>query len=131
MNVAVVVRSNDFDRISRRTPRVVHELVEVTCRRIEAIVKVGMAEQKSGVVYGSHQASAPGEMPAIDTGNLANSVQVEFETETVAIVFTNADYAANLEYGTMRMAPRPFFVPAAEEVRPQFEADARRIGESL
>jgi len=58
-----------------------------------------------------HRASAPGEAPAPDTGQLRASVQVEFErNDTVAVgkVVSNLDKAAKLELGTEKMAPRPF-----------------------
>lgn len=131
MNVVVETRSNHFPAIARRAPQLAHDLVGRTAHQIEAIIKVGMAEPKTGNMYGNHQASAPGDMPAMDTGNLANSIMVEFEEPTIAVVYTNVDYSAHLEFGTMRMAPRPFMTPAAEAVRPEFEAEAARIRSSL
>ena len=62
----------------------------------------------------AHVASAPGEPPAVDTGNLKNSLRVLEVTDDYASYGTSADYAADLEYGSRRMAARPFLRPAVE-----------------
>ena len=87
---------------------------------IEAHAKASMSGPKSGVVYGNHQASAPGEAPAIDTGNLINSLQIEETGDLEMTVSVNAEYAEALEFGTSKMAPRPFMEPATEAVREGF-----------
>jgi HK97 gp10 family phage protein len=77
---------------------------------------------KSGRVYKrgavTHRASAPGEAPATDTGRLANSITAyagaNGEAFTVAGRGT-AKYAALLEFGTSKIAPRPFMFPALEK----------------
>ena len=74
----------------------------------------------SGNIYprgksGSHQASAPGEPPATDTGFLVNSIQAELHSDdTIGTIEFGAEYALPLEGGTEHMAPRPFVVPAIE-----------------
>ena len=69
-----------------------------------------------------HQASAPGETPASDTGTLMRSIYHERETDLTYAIGSRLVYAAYLEYGTSRMAPRPFFRPSAERIRTVFEA---------
>lgn len=86
----------------------------------------------SGVVYTKknpnrvHQASAPGEAPATDTGRLANSIEFDQIGPLTATVGSSLLYALYLEYGTTRMAPRPYFRPAVEAVRPKFERALER-----
>ncbi len=58
----------------------------------------------------------------VDTGNLKNSIQTTMENDLTAIVGTHVEYAPYVEYGTHRMAARPYLGPAAEAVRPGFEA---------
>lgn len=67
----------------------------------------------------SHRASAPGEPPAPDTGRLMGSIQVEPATAgtLVAQVFSAAEYARRLEFGDVRVKPRPAWRPATERVR--------------
>ena len=66
-----------------------------------------------------HRASAPGEAPAIDTGNLVNSINTTLDNsdkkKVFAIVYTGVEYAPWLEFGTGRISPRPFFRPAVDE----------------
>ena len=106
-------------------------LVDTTANTVRFEAIAPMSGPKSGRIYrrGSrtHQASAPGEAPAIDYGVLANSIQVERESDLRQTVFTNTEYAVYLEFGTSRMSPRPFFGPAFEAARPIFEAGIREL----
>lgn len=81
---------------------------------------------KTGRVYRrgnrTHQASAPGQPPASDTGRLVNSVEFDKVGAFTATVGSNLIYALHLEYGTRKMAARPFFRPAVERMRKQFMA---------
>lgn len=61
--------------------------------------------------------SSPGQPPAVDTGNLKNSVLAEDVSLLTWVVNIGAPYGVHLEYGTNRMAARPFVKPATEKVR--------------
>ena len=81
----------------------------------------------TGVVYDlsspnrTHRASAPGEAPMTDTGRLASSVTFKEVPAKLAVeVESKIDYAAHLEFGTRRMAARPAWVPAIEDMAPKF-----------
>jgi len=63
----------------------------------------------------------------VDTGNLKNSIQAQKEKEFTWIVGTHVEYAPYVEYGTYKMAARPYLGPAAEEVRPQLLAAIERF----
>lgn len=72
--------------------------------------------------------SAPGTPPAIDTGMLTNSI------DTVVImrgkewrVVVKADYGPYLEFGTPRMAARPFMRPAAFFIRQRVPEKMREL----
>lgn len=67
-----------------------------------------------------HTASAPGQPPMSDTGYLANRITFDRLGDLTAVVGTKVDYAVHLEYGTERMAARPFFRPAVERMRPKY-----------
>lgn len=66
--------------------------------------------------YGSrvpHQASAPGEAPANDTGFLVQNRTVAVDASQIRATLTfHAAYAGYLEFGTDRIEPRPFARPA-------------------
>lgn len=72
------------------------------------------------VGYKTHRASAPGEAPAIDLGNLRGSIFAEMTSKTTAIVGVGAEYGIYLEYGTRKMAKRPYIRPAVDEVKVKF-----------
>jgi len=92
---------------------------------IEAEMKLLMAGPKSGRLYRrrggrTHQASAPGEAPAVDTGFLINSIRTVVKSDTRAEITVAAEYAEGLEFGTDRVAARPFVRPAIEGVIERF-----------
>lgn len=92
-----------------------------------------MKEPKHGVVYTTyffsaggkvipigtrwkpHQASAPGEAPAIDTGELAQSINIKVSDDGgTGEVGTDKKHGLYMEYGTSRVAARPWLKPAFE-----------------
>jgi phage gpG-like protein len=108
------------------------DLTMKTALQIQGRIRTGMAEPKTGRMYLrrgiAHQASAPGEMPAVDTGFLTNSIQVERMPDGVsAAVFTNAEYAEVLELGGVHIEARPFMQPAADAETAPFEAEVTRL----
>lgn len=95
--------------------------------RTNAVKKI-LSGPKTGVIYKrrgvSHQASAPGESPANDTGRLAQSARTELDAgEIKGIVNFSTAYAAALEFGTNdgKILPRPYARPALEEEREGIE----------
>ena len=96
------------------------------------IVKAYQRGPASGVTYEkynprrTHTASAPGQAPATDTGRLASSVDFKREGPMSATVGSQVAYAAMLEFGTSRIAPRPAWVPATEAMRPKFRQRLER-----
>lgn len=107
------------------------ELVTKTAFGIQGRIRISMSGPKRGRIYkrGSrtHQASAPGEAPAIDYGALVNSISVVSEGDLLKIVGTNIEYAAVLEFGGAHIAPRPYFGPAFEAARPDFEKGMKEL----
>ena len=82
--------------------------------------KTGRVYPRRGV---RHQASAPGEAPASDTGRLAASGQVMLDAGNVAAhVNWSTKYARPLELGTEKMAARPYARRALTEMRNQIQA---------
>lgn len=79
---------------------------------------------KSGRVYRrrgvSHQASAPGEPFANDTGRLMASKTIEPDQSNLrAMLVFRTKYARALELGTKRMEARPYARPALFNMRAQ------------
>ena len=87
---------------------------------------------KTGVVYTrggkTSQRSAAGEPPATDTGFLVNNIVLDIDVNGLgANVESRADYSAFLEFGTSKMAARPFMQPALEANR----AKIRRLEQQM
>jgi hypothetical protein len=75
-----------------------------------------------------HQASAPGQAPATDTGVLVSSITFRQVSPLTAEVESRLDYAYYLEFGTRFIAQRPSWLPAVEKERPNF---ARAVAEAI
>lgn len=83
----------------------------------------------AGSVSGrNHVASAPGEAPNRDSGTL----QAGFETQQTGPVSAEfraeTSYSAALEFGTSKMAARPFVRPARDKIAP---AIRKRFAEQM
>ena len=103
---------------------------------------------KTGTIYKrgdkTHRASAEGEAPATDTGTLVNSIYFTFfslgnKGAMYAKVQSRLPYAyyleygtmANMEYGTVRMWPRPSWGPAMELASQQLKKDIDNLLKAL
>ena len=109
------------ERLSRAVFRGVIKGTEaLKTRMVERI----MQPPKTGKFYKRgkdrlHQASAPGQSPANDYGNLVKSITTKYdEPKLEGTVNVGAKYAEALEYGTQKMEARPFARPALQETTP-------------
>lgn len=64
-----------------------------------------------------HIPSAPGQPPNADTRRLDSNIVTTVVGQGVVEVTSHAPYSAALEYGTSRMAERPFMRPAMAKKR--------------
>ena len=134
MKVVVKTVFNDIPRIKAGMNPKAGEAVRSTAIDISYVAKRSMSGNKTGLEYKrsggkSHRASAPGEAPAIDSGELVNSIQNAQIDQLTAMSFSNMEYAPHLEFGTVHMAKRPFYVPAAEQAFPEFQKQMLEIFE--
>ena len=121
-----------FAKITPEIEKAISDAVNATA--LEAVGEVKKMIQrgpKTGKVYKrgkgqnlsrEHQASAPGEAPATDTGRLVSSVYYEKTGPREATIGSRLAYAAFLEFGTQAIAPRPSWTPAAEKAQPKLKA---------
>ena len=98
-------------------------------------IQTGM---KSGRIYEkynprrTHKASAPGEAPASDTGNLVRNIRVEQKTKDIVNVESRANYSKFLEFGTSKMLARPFLFPAFEKSKSKIlQATFKRVQKAI
>lgn len=90
--------------------------LELAAIQIHETAVKSMRQQSQGRRYGNHVASKPGDPPNIDTGRLVNSIKWEVDENALsAVVGTNLEYGTHLEFGTTKMAARPWLGPALRE----------------
>lgn len=78
-------------------------------------VEAQLSITRGSVSGKEHVPSKPGEPPNNDSGRLADSVEATRAGRLKAKVTANSGYAANLEFGTSRIKPRPFMRPARDK----------------
>lgn len=136
MTVRIMLSDNRIPELRTKVPRQVEKILRETATKIVDQAKMGMREPKSGRYYvvsrtgKLHRASAPGESPAIDTGNLVNSFEIKKINDALFKINVNADYASHLEFGTTKMAPRPFLIPAVEKLKDYFVKELSKLFEA-
>ena len=116
VNALMKKRTDEAKRnVARRIANAANLVRNTAVNSIRAEPKTGKVRKRDG-----HVASAAGEPPASDTGILANSISTAIytsDTSAEAHVVASTDYAAHLEFGTQKMAARPFMQPALERNR--------------
>lgn len=105
-----------------------HMVEQGAIQRIISGPKSGRVYYRHGV---AHQASAPGQSPANETGRLANSSEVSSSAGgLVARVSFNSPHAGMMEMGTQSIEPRPFLRPSLvenyENIRAAVAAGAKK-----
>jgi len=107
--------------------------LKTTLAQGEAIMKaVILSQPGEGRVYGKHRASAPGQPPAPDTGELRNKTNADPSLrrvggDLIGRIVANSRKASALENGTERMAARPFLSRLVKEHAPALVA-AFKVG---
>lgn len=108
--------------------------------RGEAVSSI-LSGNKSGRAYPrggkTHIASAAGQAPANDSGTLASSISIDVDVERNAVVGkiiayaddgSGGNYGKHLEFGTQKMAARPFMQPALRKSKRKINQIFKREG---
>ena len=136
---AITVTMNAYRQISSETRPVIAQVLTQSAEAIrdDAAERI-LQGPKTGRLYrrgggdAVHQASAPGEAPADESGELANNIIAaldEVETRLRADIIANSVHGIYMELGD---PSRPFLTPASEAETPRFQkgvADA--VGEGV
>lgn len=113
---------------ARRHSQRLKALPRATRREVGAAIFVGagliQTEARRSIIANSiqgagHIPSLPGEPPNRDTGQLDQNIITAKTGEMSAEVSSNAPYSASLEFGTSKMAERPYMRPATKKERPK------------
>lgn len=104
--------------LGRMTAETSREVSQALFAGGEAIAVEAQISITSGAVSGKkHVPSTPGQPPNQDTGVLGNNIETNQISRFKVEVSSNAPYSAPLEFGTSKMAARPFMAPAANATR--------------
>lgn len=100
--------------------------------RTNAVQGIQRGPATGAVRRNGSRASAPGQFPMSDTGRLANSVDFNLPTagRLTGEVGTNVIYGRYLEFGTSRMAARPWLLPSFEKAKVGVEARLKKAIEA-
>lgn len=133
-DIEIVLEYTHFGATAEQMAREIDVVCESTALDIQARSQMAIQNPpKSGRIYKHgnvlHQASAPGEAPATDTGALVTSAYTKKLGDSDYETGYTTKSAKPLEYGTATMQPRPFLRTAVEAVRQWFMASIRRIVE--
>lgn len=131
MDIGIEVKGLDklkgaTDQIRLRVAEELAKGMYLSMKRVEETAKKSIADgDKSGRIYKRgnvlHRSSAAGEAPASDTGRLMNSIIGDVDRSALSNgllegkVVAKTKYANWLEFGTIKMAARPFMHPALEK----------------
>ena len=127
-----------LDKIGKKLVNVVEEVPTAVTQELaigandirNTIINSMMREKKTGLPYrrgkNIHIASAPGEAPAVDFGELVRSIMFDVrEMEVEVGNEAGAPYGVFLEKGTEHIEPRPWLEPAVNE---HFAGILSRVG---
>lgn len=139
--VRLQVEIDGLSQLTRQLADLVGDAEAVMTETITRIVTDTRANAVQGIQRGpatgrvrrdGSRASAPGQFPMSDTGRLANSVEFNLPTagRLMGEVGTNIIYGRYLEFGTSRMAARPWLLPSFEKAKVGVEARLKKAIEA-
>lgn len=118
--------SQRLKAMAQRTPEQVARALYSAGQDIELTAERLITE---GSVSGAgHVPSLPGQPPNRDTGVLDGNIETRIGGPNLVVVESKAPYSAALEFGTSRMAARPFMQPATEMNRDEV---VRKVGAAM
>jgi HK97 gp10 family phage protein len=129
VNASVFLRINKaeflklLDDANAITEEAADKMVENMKTSILSGAKSGRQYYKNGA---RHTASAPGQSPANQTGDLVKSIKVS-KSKNKATISISKNYAVFLEFGTSKMRPRPFILPAFQKTKKWFSDKLHRL----
>jgi HK97 gp10 family phage protein len=139
--VSVIAKVQGLDRLKAKlralptdAKKPVRDAINASALAVEREAKTTVQRgQRSGIIYKrgrrTHQASAPGEPAKSDTGYLASHITTVLDMDGLgANVESQAEYSKHLEFGTSKMAARPFLFPSFERLKPKIK---ERIAQAL
>ena len=112
--------------VSPQIETTLSKTISLCCEKVRSDIQDSMAHTARDTTRSyytnnrttAHHPTLPGNPPAPDTGNLRNSIRYEMHDEgkeiygIVGTTQKDPNYGEYLEYGTTKIAPRPWLRPA-------------------
>lgn len=137
-----ITLDNFSDILQKKAIKIQDDLpkaIKLCCEQVRSTALDDMAKtpRNMNVTYYSgenrnieHHPSLPGNAPAPDTGNLRASIHYTIEgksEKTIGRVGTDVEYGKYLEFGTSRMAPRPWLKPALDKNKNFIQSTIKKV----
>lgn len=125
--LAKVELKRNLNEVVKKINDVAGQRMAEACIHVQNKTKEKLSGNRSGRQYRvpgtktNYTASAPGEPPASMTGQLRNNIHFQIQgkgKEVIGLVGSTLDKAPMLEFGTRKMAARPFLKPTFDEELP-------------
>jgi hypothetical protein len=108
---------NKIPELFQKLEAAVSRFVQTSAADLGDAARAAMGGPRSGRLYGSHQASAPGEPPASRSGKYLSGIEILEGSSLEAKVGASVSYAPILEYGLNR----PLWSKVLTEALPTLE----------
>ncbi len=122
----LIVVYDILPEVALRMEEALDDIIRKSAFDIEARAKAKAPVQfgflKSSIYVRTHHESTYGDAGQEGDGTGVMLPEVEQPEKHHAVIAVGANYGIYQEFGTVHMPAHPYLTPAAEEVRPEFEA---------
>lgn len=135
MSLKVTVDTKGLEELIRTEPKTVDRWLRGVAETMVGDIKLSFGSGPAGRAYKrgpknkkgakTHVASSPGYAPNVDIGTLRASIHQTRAGNLTYHIAAGTIYAEYLEYGTARMAARPYMTPVFEAWGSKIEKDAQ------
>ncbi len=129
MSLKVKVDTKGLQDLIRTSPQKVDRWLAGVAEQMVGDIKVSFNTGPAGRSYkrGSryHVASSPGYPPNVDTGTLRASIRQTPAGHLTRHIVAGTEYAEPIEFGTSKMAARPYMGPVFAAWQGKIEDDAK------
>ena len=127
--MAKIKFTRSLDQVVKKIDDMAAQRMTEACIHVQNKTKEKLSGKRTGRVYRvpgtnrTYTASAPGEPPAVMTGQLRTSIKYRIvgDMKVTGEVGSELKKAVELEFGTKKIKPRPFLRPTFQEELPEIK----------
>lgn len=129
--LTIKVDNAKLRRLAATSPATVDAWLRGVAEEMVSDIKLSFGTSPAGKTYKRgqkrvHIASQPGYAPNVDMGTLRASIRWEAAGDLTYHIMDGVEYGQQLEFGTTRIAARPFMTPVFTNWAGKIEADAQQ-----